>query len=70
MVVENDVIKAGSDKKVTPDSGSDGASGSGQDSASNHDNTAPRPSTDTDSTRRTLEESDFTRPQEELIFIN
>ena len=70
MVVENNVIKADSDKKVTPDSGSDGASGSGQDSIPNRENTGPRVSTDTDPNKRALEESDFTRPQEELIFIN
>ena len=70
MVVENNDINADSDKKVTSDSGSDGASGSGQDSTSNPVNSGPRPSTDSDSNRRTLEESDYTRPQEDLIFIN
>ena len=64
MVVENDT-KGDSDKKVTPHSGSDATSGSGQESSSNRGEN----STNTDADKRTLEESDFTRPQEELLFL-
>ena len=69
MVIENNDPKGDSDEKVTPDPDSNATSDSGQESTSNRDNGAPRPNTDTDSNKRALEESDYTRPQEELIFI-
>lgn len=66
MVVGNDSSKGDGDKGAT-DPASDSTNGSGPESSSNRESNPPN--ADTGSARRDLEESDFTRPQEELLFF-
>ena len=68
MVVEN--TDSSKDGNSGGNSAPEAAGGSNQESASNHENsTSARTDTNTDSNKRALEESDFTRPQEELLFL-
>ena len=65
MIIENS-----GDSSNRGNSASEATGGSNQESTSNRENsTSARTDTNTDSNKRELEESDFTRPQEELLFL-
>ena len=67
MITDNS--KGDIDGQVTPKPASDSTDGSGADSTSNRENNPPTGDTG-GSSKRDLEESTFTRPQEDLLYID